>query len=392
MKANAISSVFSLCLTLLCSTAAFSQDQAASESASTEPVAFVYVQLTGGVYVYAANTAGKLTLVEGSPFAVSGKMEDINGKYLVSVGTTNLHVYLIESNGAVGGQVSVLDTASYGGSECGSTTYGGSFLDHTGKYLYVQLDNGGGPNCAAWQSYLVEPDGTLNFIGDILYYSRSNGSLEWSSVPTVSSNDKFDYAEITSSEGYPEFAAFKKGSNGLMERNGSFFHVDPIADDGGSYVPGQLTADSNGHLGAVMQALGQGGDILNYAQLASYTIDQASGGIRSTNEYSNMPFLSNFPLTVSMSPSGKLIALGGSGIEVYHFNGAAPPTPFTGSQFSSKNFFLSAWDKSNHLYAVSDDSHVYAFTVTPTTFHESPGSPYALPVAYALGTLIVVPK
>jgi hypothetical protein len=386
MKTSAISFVFSMCLTLLCSSTTFSQDQAASEPASTAPVAFVYLQLTEGLYVYSATAAGRLTLVAGSPFSIPGKMEDISGKYLISVGTTKLHVYLIESDGGVGPQVSVINTASYGGSECGSTTFGGSFLDHTGKYLYVQLVNGGNSSCAAWQSYLLEPNGTLTFLGDILYYDIVGDEppiLEYSSVPTVSSNDKFDYGYIGS-----DFSAFKKGSNGMMEANSSFSHIDPVSGSGDGYAPLGMAADSTGHLGALLQDTG--GE--NVFQLGSYTIDPTSGSIKSTNNYADMPSYKYQQPTISMSPAGNLLALTGPGVEVYHFNGAAPPTPFTGFQFGSQDFFLSAWDKSNHLYAVSAESYAYVFTVTPTTFHQSPGSPYALPHVYGRESLIVVPK
>ena len=95
------------------------------------PVAYVYVQTTPGVMVYAAAANGTLTPVKGSPFKTTGQMEDISGKILISVGDTILHVYPIESNGAVGKQISETNTASYSGSECGITSGQGSVLDHT---------------------------------------------------------------------------------------------------------------------------------------------------------------------------------------------------------------------------------------------------------------------
>ena len=62
-----------------------------------------------GVNVYDATAAGKLSLVNGSPFSTSGQMGGINGKYLISVGTDYLHTYSIESNGTVGKQASEID-------------------------------------------------------------------------------------------------------------------------------------------------------------------------------------------------------------------------------------------------------------------------------------------
>jgi hypothetical protein len=102
-------------------------------------VAYVYVQTTKGVDVYDATAAGKLTLVKGSPFATVGQMEGINGKYLLSVGTTNINVYAIESNGAMANQTANVDTQNYAGGECGTTSAyagmpgsaNGALLDHS---------------------------------------------------------------------------------------------------------------------------------------------------------------------------------------------------------------------------------------------------------------------
>jgi hypothetical protein len=83
-------------------------------AAAAAPVAHVYVQTIKGVNVYDATATGKLSLVKGSPFAVSGQMEDINGSYLISVGTDDLRIYPIESGGAVGNQASEINTQNYG--------------------------------------------------------------------------------------------------------------------------------------------------------------------------------------------------------------------------------------------------------------------------------------
>src|SRR5580700_5604684 len=166
-----------VCLVTLLSTGgAFAQDREAqtdenareTAAASAAPVALVYAQTTPGVMVYSAAANGTLTVVKGSPFQVSGQMEDISGKFLISVGDTYLHVYSIASNGAVGKQISQINTASYGGSQCGGTSGQGSVLDHTGKYLYVQLNTLN--KCAAWQTYRLETDGFLQFLGDTESY------------------------------------------------------------------------------------------------------------------------------------------------------------------------------------------------------------------------------
>jgi hypothetical protein len=66
-----------LCLSL--TIPALTQTPDIAEATSTATVANVYVQVAKGVNVYNATSAGKLTLVKGSPFAVSGQMEGHNG-------------------------------------------------------------------------------------------------------------------------------------------------------------------------------------------------------------------------------------------------------------------------------------------------------------------------
>jgi hypothetical protein len=90
---------------------------------------------------------------------------------------------------------------------------------------------------------------------------------------------------------------------------------------------------------------------------------------------------------MNMSPSGKLLAVGGSGLKVYHFNGAAPITPYSGTLTTAPIGWIH-WDNANHLYALSSGK-LYVFTVTPTSITPASGSPYT--VASANG-LFVVPK
>jgi hypothetical protein len=81
-----------------------------------------------------------------------------------------------------------------------------------------------------------------------------------------------------------------------------------------------------------------------------------------------------------MSPSGKLFAVGGTGFQVFHFNGAEPITPFTGLLQANYQFQAFAWDGDNHLYALSGGK-LFVYTVTPASINEAPGSPYSIPEA-----------
>src|ERR1035441_6562125 len=84
-------------------------------------------------------------------------------------------------------------------------------------------------------------------------------------------------------------------------------------------------------------------------------------------------------IDINMSPSGKLLAVGGSkGLQVFHFNGASPLTHFTGL-LTSEDIEQVGWDNSNHLYALSvTHGKLFVFTVTPSSVSQAPGSPYTV--------------
>lgn len=411
---------------------------------SAAPVAYVYVQTTPGVMVYSAAANGILTEVKGSPFKVTGQMEDIGGKFLISVGTTILHVYQIASNGAIGTQISQINTASYDGSECGGTSGQGSVLDHTGKYLYVQLNTLN--KCAAWQTYRIESDGYLQFLGHTesyqLYYQEyenEGNQVVASTVPTISSNDKFQYgifnlSAVSANECFngvcPNFSAFKSSSGGMLEQNSSFTEKDPVAEPGDRFIPWSWNsprADNNGHLAVLMdEEYDSGGDYSDSrVRVASYTINPTTGAITSTNTHDKMPVVQvgwypgdgSVPgpairepdgdqdggggwyevnaFAMAMSPAGNILAVGANqdaGIQLFHFNGAAEATEF-GNEFYEWPIDQLMWDSSNHLYALDYQlSQLTVFTVTTKSVTQT-GSPYNLP-AYPYGTkgLIVVSK
>ena len=128
-----------------------------------------------------------------------------------------------------------------------------------------------------------------------------------------------------------------------------------------------------------------------------------TGAISSTNTYANLPKLDVYPSSIAMSPSGRVLAVGGApGLQLFHFNGSSAPTLYHGNLFSTTsnpNIDQVAWDNSNHLYALSYDTgylyataKLYVFTVTSTSVTSAPGSPYKISGTYGAKGLIVVPR
>ncbi len=84
--------------------------------------AYVYVQLSSGVVAYSAASNGALTKISGSPFKTSGLLAGSTGYAFYSVGTDYIHDYKIASNGAIGSQISQINTQTYPGGSCGPAT------------------------------------------------------------------------------------------------------------------------------------------------------------------------------------------------------------------------------------------------------------------------------
>lgn len=384
---------FVVCSTVLLAVPISSQSAQAATTSAT--VANVYVQGQHGIYVYSANSTGQLTLVKGSPFADTGQMEGINGGYLISVGTDLLHSYHVESNGAVGSQAGQINTQSYGGAACG-TTSGLSLLDHTGQFFAVELANGSDNNgCSALQTYKIGSTGQFTFLGDSESTYGYHGMAFPTNVSTYSSNDLFAYG--VQGQVYANgFLAFKRASAGDLVVDSQFSQAGPQPNpsngDAGNYFPNIVAADNTSHLAAAVNTpFASNSDTF---QLASFTINNTTGAITSSNTYSNMPVLKVYPGVMNMSWAGNLLAIAGSpGLQLFHFNGAAVPTPYGGVLLPNVNISQLAWDKSNHLYVLSYPSQqLYVYTVTSTKIAEVPGSPYKVSAPYGWVGMIVVPK
>jgi hypothetical protein len=146
-----------------CLTAAFASGLAPAHARAQEitpqttaPVteALLYVATNKGINLYDALSTGKLTLISTTPYQTSGLMIGSNGKTFVTLGTDYIHTYAVASNGAIGKQLSQINTQLYTGSECGTTN--GAVYDHSGQYVYVELNGYYDPitgGCAALQTF-----------------------------------------------------------------------------------------------------------------------------------------------------------------------------------------------------------------------------------------------
>jgi hypothetical protein len=115
----------------------------------------------------------------------------------------------VASNGAIGKQVSAIDTQLYDGSSCTGAAGGqwpdGKELDHTGRYIYV-------PYCTdAVQTYRISNAGVMTFQNATIY---NNPDQSYGGLPKITGNNTFAYNQTITTAGphgpNGAFAAFAR--------------------------------------------------------------------------------------------------------------------------------------------------------------------------------------
>jgi hypothetical protein len=355
----------------------------------------IYIQTPQGVDVYTLNSANKLNLVAGSPFKTVGLGAATNGKYWISVGTNILHVYSIsQTSGAIGGQVSQIDTSIYAGGECGTT--GETTLDHTGLFFYVAHNNMpidvNSNHCLALQTFKMNSsNGQFTFMGDM--YDYTNNHVGASRNPSITASEALAFGGTDM--GWNSFGVVGYSRNlttGDFTGMSSITSVPSIgpSDGGVGWAPIGVTPENSNHLAVVLASVVDP-PYPQYADpaLASYTF--TTSGVATTTNATPLP-LTVAPTVLNMSPSGKILAVGGGvnpnglplafgsnpGFQLFHFNGSAPITPFS-SVLTTTPIDYVHWDNYNHVYALSATTgKLYIWTATATSITPVPGSPFTI--------------
>lgn len=353
--------------------------QTASTTTVTGPIAYVYATRPTHLDAFAVSSSGKLTAVPGSPFSgIALYHLSVTKKFLFGGSDDHIHIntYSIATNGAVK-QISSVNALNYAATGCCRLP---QRLDASGTTLYNLTDDSGDQ---AVESFHIASDGRLEFIGNTS--SNGGGTNYEPGMISVLGNNHFAYSTGCDEDVTTEqlTRGFRRETSGLLQRFAPTIDL-PTAKAGDIYCPYALASDPSNHLAFVLRQLhstvDEGSPDGSYV-LASYTAD-LNGNLTTKSTAVTMPALASANFDLSISPSGKLMAAGGGsgGFQVFHFNGADPITKYTGVLHSSENFLEFGWDKSNHLYALSQNAlHVY--TATSTSVKELSGSPYSIPEA-----------
>jgi hypothetical protein len=339
------------------------------------------------INAYAAASNGKLTPVSGSPFKDDVTNMAVNGKYLLGSTRSGLYVaaFQMQSNGALQWTYST-GLKQYNSSGC---LYPNPLvLDHTGTNLYVSITTGSDCDSTAYQSFIVDKsNGRLQFLG------TSGSTFLYSDPFSFDNRNKFAYGSacINYQGNYLDtFTALERDSYGFVTTTGI---PQPSPNENGLfYCATGAAADPFGHVALGLQGIQQGDTPVGLPRIASYT-ESSSGSLSTNTPITKMPVTQvgdGTSITLSMSPSGALLAVtGDGGLEIFHFNGPLPATQFTGL-LTKDGISQAFWDNANHLYAISNSAQkLYVYTATPTGVSQAAGSPYTIAKP---ANIIVQPK
>jgi hypothetical protein len=378
------------CAAVLYAAASLAQSASIQTTTASSPVAFLYFStfspghnsLTPGkgktqINAYSVASDGSLTKIPGSPFAVNGSTTQMcaNNKYLFAAThieqadntyPKKVNSYRIASNGAL--------TLSH---VLGNAILTNLTLDHTGGTLYAQK-NGIGDILA----YEVRwSDGGLEYLGNTFAPSLEFQFPDFYAPLSFTGDNKYAYANTF--DGY-----MRAGNHSLIDLHLGLPQVVSL----------QAAADPNGNLAGLLK-LGFDSKGAGIFGVASYKVG-SDGSLTTTQTNGTVPRTNLKDVnSMSMSPSGKILAVGGSGeVQLFHWNGSAPATPFADlpiKQYEGVpdqvltvpgSAVVLLWDNANHLYAYEEGftpapsgetGYLYVWTVTPDGYKAAPGSPHA---------------
>lgn len=372
--------VFCICLgAAMCAAVSQGQD---SKDSSKKPVAYVFVSSATArgksnmVHVYGVKDNGRLTRVEDSPFQANDNVLSVNGDKLYGINQSGTYIdaYSIAEDGALR-YLESTDYASYNPYNCGAA--GWIFPDRTGANLYAMNFNGDCANNTV-QSFRVKDSAELTFLG-----SAEGGAGSFSGVYLPLSflgNNRFGFEAVNNGCLYYSMWGFERTGSGDLNSIDISAPMPPPPPRFSIYIPMYSAASPSNYVAVAMEAAVPPGCKKGVPiQIGSFTAD-SHGDLSTVNTYETMP---DTAITIvndmKISPSGALLAVGGvGGLQIFHFNGAHPPTHFTGVLTTDAISQL-FWDNANHLYALSQATgKLRIYTVTPDSFKEAPGSPNVL--------------
>jgi hypothetical protein len=355
-----------------------------AQSSHGQAVAYVYVASSTQISGYSAAATGQLAPIIGLPIPASVSHLSTTSKTLFGPGTDNANMYSF--NIGPGGLLvpgPVTDVQQFNPNGC-PATLGPTQIGPTGQYLYSLVMEGpcGGGEAATFE-YPIKSGGALGEGEGEGWYTQIDHAGPMNPVRVLGNgqyafftgceHDGDDYTPVTLIT-FPGSTIFPGG----MYPDGRYTDAPEPSDPEDFFCPAMLATDPTTHIAYAFRKFYPSlNELSTPYYLASYSVD-TMGNLSTESNYSNMPSASIGTLsTLSISPSGSLLAVAGSyGFELFHFNGGNPITKIAGLVASDPVTEL-GWDKAGHLYVLTQ-SKLYVYTATTSGVTEATGSPYTL--------------
>jgi hypothetical protein len=357
--------------------AALAQTTTITASASSAPVAYVYVALDGSINAYTAATDGTLTEIGTQPTAGAVWHLSVTKKFLYGIdGESNIWMFAIGPHGALT-SLGVVKTSDYDPDNC--YAFGDLQVDETGSNIYALVGDCDGHSYLA--SFKIESTGKL------LYLGRSYGNSWAQSQVRFTANNVYAFqtgcqTKPGSQIPTPQTAQYKRESNGFLTYLGTTHEV-PEGSGDESFCPFMMTSHGNQ---LAFEYLRWGKYSGNGYPLGVYTV-ASDGKLSTKSNYENMAITGVYPETMSISPSGEVLAVGGDGeFQFFHFDGSTQPVEWSSPIAADNDVTELGWDNSGHFYALTESS-LYVYKVTATSYTQEAGLPNAFTNA---GSVIVL--
>lgn len=346
-------------------------------SGGSQSTTFVYVASSNGannnqVVAYGADSTGQLTPVTGSPFAVNAAFMTGSGKYLFTTDGPNIHSYSVASDGSIT-QSSSINANQSNPNHCGSPI--SLFTDRMGSTLY-DLDYVS--DCAnnQYESFSID-----NAAGVLTLTALSSAASPVFNKP-LSFLGNNTYAYSASCWHYiQEIYGFRRNSDGSLTLVSNLGSAPPMPTPpaGDTYCPWLAAADTSNHVAITLSAM----NVYSFqadgpTQIAIYSADSA-GNVSTNSTAADMPGVAVGNVSdMQMSNGGNYLAVAGTGLQVFNFDGSNPVTQLTGL-LTNTPIDQIVWDHNDHLYAISKSAgQLFVFTVTSAGASQARGSPYTV--------------
>lgn len=365
---------------------------ALTPTANAAPVAYAFVSTANpnNVSTLAVSANGSFTHVGTASSPTTIYHLSVTKQFLFGIdNVSNIYTYSISSTGAL----KLVATTNAGNYVSGfSSAYSAAViqLDASGTTLYTMV----GTSQTNWylESFKIETNGELQFLGTSYADPNALNQIRFVQGGQFAMmdgcyNTAAGASFVTDSNDVNDIVTYKHESNGFLTYAGTSNDA-PAAQSPYEYCAGLNASDPANHLAVGFTIFNPPGDDIEPGMaLGTYTVN-TSGTPSTTSDYETMPVTSVFdPYAMSIDPTGKILAVGGEGsFQLYHFNGANPITAYSGMINTNDLIRTIGWDKSSHMYLLTDHS-VDIYNISTTSYTELKPWEFTAPYSMIVLTL-----